>query len=399
MNLKIYLITYLCVLCINTNAQNKQKDNIVGSSFLIQSQILNDEREIQFYLPNTYHETNKKYPVLYILDGQRYFLHGVSLQKSFTEFKQTPEFIIVGISKKQSDRNRNFSSNSKKHSEFIEKEVINYVDTKFRTSKKNILFGWAYAGGFVIQTMTSKPELFDAYIAASPFPLSNKIQMVDSLISFHPNFDKLLYFTSGTNEGVVQEGTYALNTLLTNKAPKTMNWTFRKLKGEEHRSTPFTTLYHGIKQYFSYYPKLQFNTLEEFSKAGGLDHVKDYYKHRATKYGFPNELSDWTMFSLTRNAIRANDYNQFNLFVHEFKKTNFLDRLSLSRACLIAEFYLKHKQYDKAIDIFTPLTQKHPESERPLNGLENTYKELKNEKQALKYHNKAKEVSEKKSNR
>jgi hypothetical protein len=114
---------------------------------------------------------------------------------------------------------------------------------------------------------------------------------------------------------------------------------------------------------------LQFSSLEEFTKAGGLDYVYDYYQKRASEFGFSNDLYDCTMFTLTRNAIRANDYNQFNTFVNEFNKIVFFQRLRVGRSCSIAEFYLENKQYDKAIDLFTLLVEKHPNSERLLNGL------------------------------
>jgi len=329
---KIAFVFILFLLAFTSSAQKSGKDIVVGSSFVIHSKIMNDDRDIQVYLPDSYTTSDKKYPVLYILDGQRYFLHGVSLHKSFVEFRHSPEFIIVGISKKRSERNRNFSVDSKKYLEFIQKETIEFIDQRFRTSKKRLLFGWAYGGGFVIQTMTTNPDMFDAYIAASPFPLNNKINMVDSLLSKKVNFDKLLYFTSGSDEGVVKIGTSKLNTLLMNKAPKTMPWIFRELEGEQHRSTPFSTLYHGIKEYFHYYPELQFSNLEEFTKAGGLNYVYDYYQQRAKQFGFPTQLTKWTMFTLTRNAMRANNYKQFDFFVNEFKKTKFIGELRVSRA-------------------------------------------------------------------
>ena len=390
--ISFFFILY-CFLCFRMNAQVEGKDYVVGSSFIIHSKIMNDEREIQIFLPSGYEHSEVKYPVLYILDGQRYFLYGVSLQKSFIEFKQTPKFIIVGISKNRSDRNRNYSVNSQKYLDFIKSEIVKYVDTNFRTSKKRMLFGWAYAGGFTIETMIIQPDLFDVYIVASPFPFKEKISKIDSFLIKNTNFNKLLYFTSGTNEGIVKDGTNELNLLLTNGAPKTMNWAFKELEGEEHRSTPFSTLYHGIKKSFQYYPELQFNSLVEFTKAGGLDYVYEYYQKRASRFGFSKELSDWTMFSLTRNAIRANNYRKFDTLVKEFNKTNFVNRLSVSRACSIAEFYLKNKQYDKAIELFTLLVKKHPNSERPLNGLGDTYKELKKSRKASLYYKKAKKLS------
>lgn len=386
------LIFHVILLLIGTTAfsQPLEKDFSVGKIFLIQSEIMGNEKTIQVFLPDGYEENEIAYPVLYLLDGQRYFLHGVSLQQSFLDFKQTAPFIIVGISKNRLDRNKNYSSNAKNYLSFIENEVINFVDTKFRTTKSRILFGWAYGGGFVMQTLLSKPDLFDGYIAASPFPLSDKISHLDSLFTQSENFDKFLFFTSETSEGLVKEETQKLNTLLESKAPKLLNWTFKKLEDEEHRSTPFTTLYHGIRKYYQYFPELQFNSLVEFNIAGGLPYVYNYYEQRAKQYNFQAELSDWTMFSLTRNAMRANDYTQFDVFVKEFSKTNFLKRLRINRAISIADFYLKSNQAEQALKIYILLSEQHPDSAKPLNGLGDTYSAMNDEETALKYYKKAK---------
>ena len=398
MNYRMLIAIFICTMCFDSYAQNNRKDNVVGHSVSIQSKILNNERQIQIYLPEGYSNSEKKYPVLYILDGQRYFLQGVSLQKSFIEFKETPEFIIIGISKNPADRNRIYNVNSSKYLDFIKSEVITYIDAEFRTSEKRILFGWAFGGGFVIKTLAMEPELFDSYIAASPFPIQEKISKIDSLLIENPIFDKHLYFTSGTNEGVVKDETKSLSLLLSKKASKTLNWTFREFEGEEHRSTPFITLYHGLKNYFYYYPEIQFNNLEEFLNSGGLDNVYSYYQNRASDYGFSNDLSDWTIFSLIRNAMRANDFKQFDTIYNEFKPTGFLERLSINRSCSIVEFYLENKEYNQALDLFTLLSEKHRNSERPLVGLGDTYKELKKERKASFYYKKAKELSETDSN-
>ncbi|MFP2996825.1 alpha/beta hydrolase-fold protein [Spongiivirga sp. MCCC 1A20706] len=393
MKTKILFFTFLLFCCFTVNAQINTESNIVGSTILIKSNVLNQEREIQVFLPKSYSSSEKKFPVLYILDGQRYFLHGVSLQKTFVEFKQSPEFIIVGISKLSSDRNRNYSANSMNYLNFIKNEVIEYIDSQYRTSKNRMLFGWAYAGGFVLETMVTEPNLFDSYIAASPFPLHQKVDKVDSLLRKNTTFSKLLCFTSETNEGVVKEGTRELNKLLSEKAPNTFNWSFEELQGEEHRSTPFTTLYRGLKRHFDFYPELQFNSLEEFIKAGGLNFVYDYYKKRALKYGFSSDLSDWTMFSITRNAMRANSLEQFEKLVNEFKPTGYIKRLRENRACSIAEFYLEHKQFAKAKELFFEITEKNPNSVRALNGIGNTYKGENNERMSKKYFRKAQDIS------
>lgn len=392
---KLCIFFSICYFCTNINAQTV---NTLGVNYTIHSKSLNEDRQIQVFVPESYKTTDKKYPVLYMLDGQRLFPFGVSILKSFTHFQQTPEFIIVGITNKYPDRFGHFIDTEKRFLKFIEEDVISYIDNSYRTTDKRILFGWEYGGSFVVQTMMDKPHLFDAYLAASPFPLSNKIEELDNFLSNNPSINNMLYFSVSPNENQVNIGTKKLDSILKLKAPKTLNWNYKELENEEHLSTPYSTIYFGLKKFYGYYPELQFNNLEEFTKAGGLNYVNEYYKKRALDYGFSSNLSDWTMFSLTRNAIRANDYNHFDIFINEFKETGFLERIRISRSCLIAEFYLENKQYDKSIEIFSLLAGKYPNSELPLIGLGDNYKSLQNNKKASMYYRKAEKLSKNKSN-
>ncbi|MEL7006344.1 MAG: hypothetical protein AAFN93_27000, partial [Bacteroidota bacterium] len=62
--------------CQWTYGQVKETQNVVGTSFVIESELMNDQREIQVFLPVGYDGSDKKHPVLYMLDGQHDFLHG-----------------------------------------------------------------------------------------------------------------------------------------------------------------------------------------------------------------------------------------------------------------------------------------------------------------------------------
>ncbi|MBE9490224.1 MAG: esterase, partial [Bacteroidetes bacterium] len=62
----ISIITCLLAI-VHLEAQNVGTDNIVGTNHIIDSKILNEERQIQIYLPPNYEDSNKTYPVLYIL--------------------------------------------------------------------------------------------------------------------------------------------------------------------------------------------------------------------------------------------------------------------------------------------------------------------------------------------
>lgn len=53
-----------------------------GVSEALYSKLLDQERQLQVYLPESYGKTERKYPLLLILDGQNYFLHGLGFQKT-----------------------------------------------------------------------------------------------------------------------------------------------------------------------------------------------------------------------------------------------------------------------------------------------------------------------------
>ena len=87
--MKTFILIIISLLTtIHLEAQNKGTDNIVGTNHFIDSEILGEKRQIQIYLPPGYSETKKIYPVLYILDGQQFFLYGVSLTQNFKTFKK-----------------------------------------------------------------------------------------------------------------------------------------------------------------------------------------------------------------------------------------------------------------------------------------------------------------------
>ncbi len=399
-----FFFVIVCLLFVNSYSQTKEADIIVGKSYLIKSEILNEEREIQVHLPPNYDPSSKKgYPVLYILDGQRLFLLGVSVYKSLARFQQSPEFIIVGIKNTYPHRFGHFSSGAKKFLNFIEKDIIHFVDDTFRTSNERLLFGWEYAGGFAIQSLITSPNLFNGIIASSPFPLNapdlsikdRRLKEIDSLLKANSEFKKSLYFSVGADEATVKNGTDELSQILSTKGLKDFHWHYRVIQEEEHRSTPFATLYQGLRTYYSYYAKLQFKNLEELLKAGGIPYVRNYYIERANQYGFSPEITRWTKFTIIRNAMRADSFSHFESFMKEFGTKEFIGELRINRACSIAEFYLKHQKAKKSLDLFSFLFEKNPNSQRVLKGLGDTYKMLKDTKKANFYYQKLDELKNK----
>lgn len=395
---KLFLLLMLIVLMLQA-VKAQEIDNIIGEKLFLKSEILGETRDIQIYLPESYHSSQVEYPVLYILDGQRLFLHGVSILQTFrSTVKISPEFIVVGINNKYPDRFNHFQQPD--FLNFIEKELINYVDKSYRTTNERILYGWEFAGAYVLESLISKPKLFSGHIAASPYPIdetwfSEKTRLALLKDKLNRGLSSHLYFSVSLGEVTVKAGTDSLNTLLAAKTSDSMRWKYRILSDEQHLSTSIATLYQGLKDYFYGYKIFQIDGLNQFLNAGGIKNFYQYNKIRAERFGFSEKPIPWSMFTIVRNAMRADDFNQFKLFMNEFKASDMIQKIALRESNAITQYYLQYKHYDEAIKVYQTMAKAHPDNARIQNALGDIYLILKQKKITKMYYKKAVELAEK----
>ena len=321
----------------------------------IESELLDQTRNILIYLPQNYGNTNKIYPVLYVIDGQRYFLHGVTFQKTLAFVGKSPEFIVVGIETDNRKRRQLLGYQSPKFLSFIKNELIPYIDEKYRTSTERILFGWEMAGGFATQVM-AETNLFSAYLIASPTHISKqRIEAMASKLKAYKINTPYLFFTQAKDESFADD----FNTLLTDTAPTELNWKYTLLVHDDHHTTPYQTIYQGLREVFSDYPPIKFYELKDFVKFGGMKELKKFYKMRGQRYDISIKIHDRSQYSLLMAAIRENNLKSFDNFLTEF--TYFTDEMLFPMwGSDWAQFYMEHKAFDKAQAVLVEALKKYP---------------------------------------
>lgn len=146
-------------------------------------------------LPGSYYNTDKTYPVVYMLDGYSSFGIVTQMAKLLAFNKELPELIIVGISSEGGSKEFNYnrardytptyidpeglpedvskmipvSGGAEKFLGFIEKELIPFIESKYRfTPGDRTLIGHSLGGLFVSYALISKPALFNRYVMISP---------------------------------------------------------------------------------------------------------------------------------------------------------------------------------------------------------------------------------------
>lgn len=376
--------TVICVFfffasLFSSFSQNKASNFVVGETINLSSQILNQERAIQIYLPEDYETSKEKCPVVYVFDSQKYFLNAVAYQQNLRFQKETPGYIVVGIKTKNTERRKIYNSESTKFSNYLEKELIPFIDSKYRTlPTERVFFGWQRAAAFGTEILASKPNLFKGYFIASPtFLTVKRVANIGNLLDRSSKLDNYLYFTLGEVEAWSLDNTNALAEVLKKKANKKMNWKYGLFTNENHYSTTIVTMNNGLKTFFKDYAPIRYYSLEDYKKDGGIEGLKQLYNSRGKRYQISRNIHENTKRYLFLLAVKENGFKIFTEldtafpdFLTSFSRDNMFERFG--------QFYVKHKAYKKAIGYYKIGVQKFPESIQLQKKLDEVTKLLKN---------------------
>ena len=161
-----YLAGILCFIVVATSPARAQSD----VSAELRSLILGEQRQLHISLPRTYHYTDRSYPVLYVLDGEwvyEYARGTVSFMSSeITGY--IPEMIVVGIYNTNRTRDtwvtQDATAPYNEYLDFIQNEVVAYVDSLYRTNDFRTIYGWSSSSAVASQFLFERPQIFDAFI-------------------------------------------------------------------------------------------------------------------------------------------------------------------------------------------------------------------------------------------
>lgn len=161
---------------------------------------LNTKRRIWIYLPEDYSTTKKKYPVIYMHDGQNLFdeLTAYSGEWKIDEtldqlFKKKKSFIVVGIDHGEDERINDYGpwnnpkyggGNGKLYADFLANTLKPYIDKHYRTlsSAKNTgLIGSSLGGLISLYTGIEYPTKFGKLGVFSPSTWFTKVQLFEFL--------------------------------------------------------------------------------------------------------------------------------------------------------------------------------------------------------------------------
>ena len=275
-NKPLYFIIFIC--CCVAGYFTLKYYKYYSSDYInedIYSKVLDENRRIFVSLPEDYRQ-NRTYPLVIKSDGK---LNMERWRQSFADIGK--EAIIVAIPNLlwRDTRNRDLVppyarrdvqieprpanqtdlslfGRADKFLQFIELELIPYIEANYQVSDTRILSGFSAGGSMVLYTLSTKPALFDAYFAFSPAAWYDGAVVVDEFAKALPNIgDKplYLYLSLGSLENDIIGGAFkGLLAALERNAPANLRWNYSYSEGADHGQNPYDSIPKALKGYYQH---------------------------------------------------------------------------------------------------------------------------------------------------
>jgi predicted alpha/beta superfamily hydrolase len=271
----------------NKSDEEKNKEIVIGRKDVIHSNILNEDRPYWVYVPPYSVKSGKKFPVLYLLDGDAHF-HSVSglmqiLGTGVNGTRLIPEMIIVAIP--NTDRTRDLTPT---HSEiidgktqeflktsggganflkFLKEELIPDIEKKYPTVDYRMLVGHSFGGIAAINAMYTMPGVFQSFIAIDPSLWWDDhllLKKADTAFGAYDYSKTHLYLSQAntlnpgelTNDHFGTIGAY--HEKIESMEDMGLKWEFKYYGDDSHGSVPLISTYDGLRFIFKdYYPRYE----------------------------------------------------------------------------------------------------------------------------------------------
>ncbi len=387
-----------------------QKDNnvIIGTIDSIQSKILNEQRKIWIYVPNSEQaDAKQRFPVLYLLDGDAHFYSVVGMIQQLSQVNGNticPEMIVVGIT--NTDRTRDLtpthivddppfmdstfsktSGGGEQFVSFIQKELMPHIDSLYPTAPYKMLIGHSFGGLTVINIAINHTKLFNSYISIDPSMWWDKMNFLKATKKSiaEKNFSGTAFFLGIANtmdesmditkvQSDTSDNTRHIRSILDldkyikGQKQNGLKYESKYYSNDDHGSVPMIAEYDGLRFIFEKYRlKLSFKDFTDstFDLANKFEqHYQEVSKQFGYKVSPPENMVNGLAYELLNRKQYAKAGKLFKMNVDNYPESfNVYDSYG--------DYFLAIGDKSKAIEYFKKaLTLKeNPESRKKLNNL------------------------------
>jgi len=407
--MKLSFSVFAVVLLMVMACKHTEKNNniVVGKIDSIKSNILGEERKIWVYVPDAASDPKKRFPVVYLLDGDAHFTGVVGMIKHLGGSSTGPDMIVVGIPNTDRtrdltptksilmpggtpDQNLKTSGGGEKFESFIAKELIPHIDSVYPVAPYKMLIGHSLGGLTVMNIIVHHPDMFNSYIAIDPSMWWDKQKLLNQardVFEQQKYNGKSLYLgiantipgamdtlqvrldTTGETEHI--RSILALKDILQRNKANGLNFAYGYYKNDDHGSVPLITEYDGLRFLFSFYKmpnKIQGELLDKNSKANPVADISAHYIDISKRMGYAilppeNMIAEFAYYLLQTQPKKSLTLFQLNIKNYP-KSENAYESMG--------DYYAKQKDKAKAIEYYNKALsiKDNPETKKKLDKLQ-----------------------------
>jgi len=328
--MKQFFLIFNLLIAFNVSAEQQLT---FGHSEKLFSKVLNEERTLLIKLPEGYENTkDTRYPVVYTLDGTTHFHHVAGTMQWLSDVAGiSPQHIVVAlVTENGLQRARDFTMRDKgitkengielgggdNFIKFLSGELIPYIDRKFQTNNFKTLSAHSAGGSLALHVMSTKINLFQAYIVMSPNINSSKpalrgLERFELMLKSNVTNPKFLFVSQG-NEPVYKEGFGKLTKLLEKYSHERLNWKSQINSHDTHMSNPSSS-FHDAMVAISYDKGWSIPTQVTHR---GLTAVKHHYQNLSEKLGYTISPAEGLLINMAYDNLKM---KQFEKAITTFK--------------------------------------------------------------------------------
>ncbi len=393
--IQIAILTLYSTVLFGQNNLNKVE---IGNRYQFTSEIMNEEREFQVYLPPTYYFNDKNnYPVIYLLDGDYNFHYVTGLVELMSNVSgKMPEFIVVGIADKGASKYRKNctpneiegkNGNAGNYMRFIDSELKPLIEEKFRTADYNILIGQSIGGLFVTNFHLQKPDSFKAFIAIDPALWFGEYEIINRADSIFKEKNSLStsYYVSSSNALGMGIDKYA--EILETHFTGSRNWKYFNLEEENHNSVGLPTIKKSFEDIFKNWSISE----SQFKSFKSANEVINHYKELSKKYPSIVSIHPYFLGNIIYYYFNRNKKEDLLILENGIKENfpasidEFYNQLALN--------YFENEEYQKAIENYQESITHNSASFNSYDGIAQVYLAMKNYEKAILSSKKAIELA------
>ncbi len=358
--IKFLLTIQLVFSCSCAHAQTRTQ-LILGTVDSVYSKTLQEYRKVLVHLPLTDPDEfspDQKYPVVYVLDGD--FLSAVTISENLSSGSgnfRYPKMIVVAVT--NTDRTRDLtptystegtimpgfllktSGGGKRFNEFLEKELIPYIDSNYPAAPYRAIVGHSFGGLSVISSLMNQESLFNAFIAIDPsmwWDKTNFLAQAKQALQQNKYENKRLFLAIANS----MDKKFTLQTVVKDKTPKTLHvrailqldqwikqnkkngliYSSKYYRDYNHGGVPLVAMNDGLPFIFNFYT-LDFPFQEFFDPAYKNDSILiKHYKKVSSVMGYdvppPGEFVDALAHQLRGSNLFDRAYNFLQLNIDNY---------------------------------------------------------------------------------